>query len=251
MLGRLKKLLKMSAVERKYLFRKKYMPNHISSTLMTSYLKEKGVEIGKGTVFHDPPNTSVGTQRGWMIHIGEYCKITGGVKILDHDYSRSVLRRRYNDIVGEAGVTRIGDNVFIGVNSIILMGTTIGNNCVVGAGSIVSGTFPDDVVIAGNPARIIMPLEKYYEKRKAACIESGKLYCREFFKKYGRAPKPSEMTAFFPLFLERSEQAITDNNIWIGWNGDEKQEILESFLQSTGPYKNYDMFLEDALQGLR
>lgn len=49
----------------------------------------------------------------------------------------------------------IGNNVWIGGNSTICPGVTLGNNVVVGAGSVVTKSFPDDVVIAGNPAKII------------------------------------------------------------------------------------------------
>ncbi|MDI9401162.1 MAG: acyltransferase [Limisphaerales bacterium] len=50
---------------------------------------------------------------------------------------------------------RIGDGCFIGANSIILKGTELGKNCVVGAGSVVCGKFPDNVIIAGNPAKVL------------------------------------------------------------------------------------------------
>jgi carbonic anhydrase/acetyltransferase-like protein (isoleucine patch superfamily) len=55
--------------------------------------------------------------------------------------------------VGEAKETWIGNNVFIGVNSVILMGAHIGDNTIIGAGAVVSGSYDDNVVIAGNPAK--------------------------------------------------------------------------------------------------
>ncbi len=51
---------------------------------------------------------------------------------------------------------RIGKNVWIGAGSIILDGTVIGDNCVVVAGSLVNRRYPDNVIIQGNPAKIIM-----------------------------------------------------------------------------------------------
>lgn len=49
----------------------------------------------------------------------------------------------------------IGDDCFIGADSLILKGTILGKNCVVGAGSVVSRIFPDNVIIAGNPVKVI------------------------------------------------------------------------------------------------
>ena len=50
---------------------------------------------------------------------------------------------------------RYGGQIKIGANSIILKGTTLGKNCVVGAGSVLCGSCPDNVIIAGNPAKIV------------------------------------------------------------------------------------------------
>lgn len=52
-------------------------------------------------------------------------------------------------------IVSIGENVFIGTGSTVLMGTTIGDNCIVGSNSEVKGDFPRDSVIAGNPAKVI------------------------------------------------------------------------------------------------
>ncbi|HOP59466.1 MAG TPA: acyltransferase, partial [Bacteroidales bacterium] len=56
------------------------------------------------------------------------------------------------------GKIKIGNNVFIGNNCTILPGTTVGDNCIIGAGSVVRGNFPENSVIVGNPAKVVMPM---------------------------------------------------------------------------------------------
>lgn len=92
------------------------------------------------------------------ITIGKNATIGANCKIIDNDFHPlDAEQRRLN--LNEEHTARapieIGDNCFIGMNSIILKGTRIGNNVVVGAGSVVHGTFPDNCIIAGNPAKII------------------------------------------------------------------------------------------------
>lgn len=69
--------------------------------------------------------------------------------------------------VGKARTTQIGDNVFIGVNATILMCANIGNNSIVGAGAVVSGSFPDGTIIGGNLGKVITSVEEQYKRRKA------------------------------------------------------------------------------------
>ncbi len=103
------------------------------------------------------------------IYIGDNTAIGGNCKILDNDFhpldpeKRLELMQNIHD--GEATdliptkEIHIGKNCFLGCNSIILKGTVLGDNCVVGAGAVVSGKFEDGCVIVGNPGKIIKQLE--------------------------------------------------------------------------------------------
>ena len=95
------------------------------------------------------------------IVIGSYTNIGGNTKILDNDFHPiDPELRKKNDLASiKDKEIIIGENVFIGCNCIILKGTEIGDNCVIGAGSVVSGKYGDNLILAGNPAKIIKKLE--------------------------------------------------------------------------------------------
>ena len=101
------------------------------------------------------------------ITIGDNTAVGGNVKILDNDFHPIDTEDRIKLLADPKGgdsnlvlarPIHIGKNCFIGCNSIILKGTEIGDNCIVGAGAVVAGKFEDNVVIAGNPAKIIRRL---------------------------------------------------------------------------------------------
>lgn len=96
------------------------------------------------------------------IRIGNYTRIGANCKIIDNDFHPIELEYRHkalNEEYARRAPIVIGDDCFIGMNSIILKGTTLGNNVIVGAGSVVHGSFPDNCIIAGNPAKIIKMLD--------------------------------------------------------------------------------------------
>ena len=89
--------------------------------------------------------------------IGENCSITANCSIVDtsHPYQDISIEKIGNELNSEKQEVIIGDNCFLGMGSIILPNVLLGKNCVVGANSVVSKSFPDYSVIAGNPAKMI------------------------------------------------------------------------------------------------
>ena len=209
-------------------------------------LRSKGAKIGKGVILYSPETIDIDDSRPYLLSIGEYTKITKGTIILTHDYSLSVLRRKYGEWIGEGRKTIIGNNCFIGVNSIILMGSHIGDNVIVGAGSVVHGKFPNNVVIAGNPAKIICSLDDYYTKRKIK-TKNEAIECARYFKEtYGYNPKPYDMNSFKFLFTPRNKIDVDKYGIVFECTGDETLEVIKAFYESKPFWKNFDLFLKEA-----
>ncbi|XP_055326144.1 maltose O-acetyltransferase-like [Sitodiplosis mosellana] len=94
------------------------------------------------------------------ITIGDNCLLAPGVQIYAATHPLNPKYRKDDDEYYElAFPVKIGNNVWIGGNAIICPGVTIGDNVVVGAGSVVTKDVPSDVVVAGNPAKVIRTLD--------------------------------------------------------------------------------------------
>ena len=106
--------------------------------------------------------------------IGENVHITEGVKFITHDGGTLLFR----SIIPDLEITKpvvVGNNVYIGNDVIILPGVKIGDNVIIGAGAVVSRDIPNDSVAAGVPARVIKPIQDYFEKIQRESIHLGHL----------------------------------------------------------------------------
>lgn len=98
----------------------------------------------------------------YLITVGNHCQITRGVQFFTHGGGNSV-RLKYPRF-DTFGKVKIGDYVYIGNNALIMPGVTIGNNVLVAAGSVVTKSIPDNVVVGGNPAQYISTIDEYVER---------------------------------------------------------------------------------------
>ncbi len=113
-----------------------------------SYLRMNGIKIGENTFIS--LGAKIDTQFGEII-IGDGVHITSGCVLLAHD---GAIKQMKPD-VNPRGKIVIGNNVFIGVNTVVLMNVTIGDNSVIGASSVVNKDIPANVLAIGNPAKVI------------------------------------------------------------------------------------------------
>lgn len=120
--------------------------------------KLSGVTIG---VNCDIQDVNFGSEP-YLISIGDHVQITSGTKIFTHG-AAWVFREEKPEIDFFGKVT-IGCNVYIGNNCLIMPGVTIGENVVVAAGSVVTKSIPNNVIVGGNPAKIIGQVNELMSK---------------------------------------------------------------------------------------
>ena len=94
-----------------------------------------------------------------LITLGQRSVLSEHVALLTHDYSFTTAlialgQKPPTDIARRRGIT-IGNNAFIGLRTIILPGTTVENDVIIGAGSVVRGTIKAGTIVVGNPSRVI------------------------------------------------------------------------------------------------
>ncbi|MGL6247912.1 MAG: acyltransferase [Culicoidibacterales bacterium] len=121
------------------------------------FLIGKGLKVGRN--FSKQQGCFLDPSHCFLIEIGDNVTFSTNVKLLAHDASTKKILG-YTKI----GQIIIGDSVFIGANVVVLPNIKIGKNSIIGSGSVVTKNVPDNVVVAGNPAKFICTLEEYEQK---------------------------------------------------------------------------------------
>lgn len=128
--------------------RSKNYQNSISPVSIS--LMEKDTEIKVGN-FVELIGCFIRIRYG--LEIGDRSIITPGVKIIDHDHLINPQKRKSKEYPGQE--IKIGNNVWVGYNAIILKGVTIGDGAIVAAGSVVTKDVKSNTIVGGVPAKEI------------------------------------------------------------------------------------------------
>lgn len=187
------------------------------------FLRKRGVKIGENTFWGNVRTINIDTTRPSLVDIGDNVRIDTGMTILTHDYPTWVFRKVYNDFVSSSGKVTIGNNVYCAQYVTILKGVTIGDNCVIGFGSVVTKDIPSNSVAVGQPAKVVSTLEAYYEKCKDRALDDAFVYANSIRDRFNREPVPEDFWEEFQFFM----------------NGDDDNDNLPIKSQLGSAYEHY------------
>ncbi|MBN2858625.1 MAG: acyltransferase [Candidatus Delongbacteria bacterium] len=127
--------------------------------IITTLRRGAEVKIGSGSGFSGTVIAAAGN-----IKIGKNVLCGANTTITDYDWHGIAPDKRNNSADPKPVV--IENNVWLGLNSVVLKGVTIGRNSVIGANSVVTKDIPDNVIAAGNPCRVIKEIKEVEKTEK-------------------------------------------------------------------------------------
>jgi len=133
-----------------------------------AFARGLGVVVGERCRLLSIDRSTFGSEP-WLITIGNHVTITSGVRFVTHDGGRWVFEDEHPSMDVIAPIT-VGNDVFVGLQALLLPGVVLGDQSVVGAGSVVTTSVEAGTVVAGVPARPIMSIDEYKAKLLAKAL---------------------------------------------------------------------------------
>ena len=151
---------------------RQWMADRLRGEHSVEWLRAHGLRVGSGVFIGRSAVLDEGFL--WLISIGENSSLAGRVVVLAHD--ASMKRETGYTIVGRV---EIGRQVFVGSDTVILPGVTIGDNCIIGANSTVRHDIPAGSIAVGSPAQVVGRTADHVAKHREL-VKTRPVWGREF-----------------------------------------------------------------------
>ena len=186
--------LSMSIFRKPYIYLKRRI-EYIQYINRIKFWVDSGLKLGNNVTIM--PTAYIDSEYGYLIEIGDNCSLGHNVRIFGHDASTFKFIDQHTILLK----TVIHDNVFIGENSIILPGCTVGPNVLIASGSIINKDIPPNSCVAGVPARRYQAFDAFLAKHKEKVatgnvVEYEELHNAEYQKTRRRVLKMIEEDGF-------------------------------------------------------
>ena len=179
--------------------------NMRNRNVYVKYLRKQGFKIGRNVFIRDPKSFVIDGTRRASISIGDNVYFNHNTSIIAHDEVAKVFRIKFNDWLPSNGRIIIGDNIVFARNVTILKGVSIGDNCIIGFGSVVTKDIPANSVAVGSPAKVICSIDEYYHKRQQQSLGESFEYARSIQERFNRRPNYSDFKESFVFFVSGSQ----------------------------------------------
>lgn len=136
------------------------------------YARSLGVKVGKNCFISSKNWPS----EPYLIEIGDYVRIANDVKFFTHGGVWSQARKQELGALEHFGRIKIGDYSYIGDNCLILPGVTVGNDVIIAAGTVVTKSIPDGIMVGGNPMKVIGKTDDFVDSVKQNNIMCKNVY---------------------------------------------------------------------------
>ena len=208
------------------------------------FLKKKGIKIGNNLWITPRVDTvSIDITRPSLVEIGDNVRLNRNFTLITHDGGFYVPLNLYHEFIPQSGKVTIGNNVYFGRNCSVFKGVTIGNNCIIGFGSIVTRDIPSNSVAVGAPAKVVGTIEDYYAKRKQKSINEALAYAKSIQVRFNRRPKLEEFWEEFPLFIDKENMHMYPNMPYKRQLGPHLKKWKDKHKKI---FNGFDEFLKDA-----
>lgn len=212
------------------------------------WLRQKGIRIGKNVLFRHPNHTNIDFSRPSLVEIGDNVDINDNFTLLTHDYGTFVFQNLKDEFINSSGKVKIGNNIYFGRDVTVLKGVTIGDNCIIGLGSVVGRDVPPNSVAVGNPCRVVCNINDYYEKRKKLSVDEAIEYGESLIDRYDREPEIKDFTEEWNLFLSEDDYA---NHPEVRSYIDTRIKNSKEFFAKERPFESFMHFKKAVLNKYR